>query len=379
MKTAHKIQSEALIASSPAPSRQVLYVGSNGEPVCQAMQGAYGKKMMDTSFKAYCWLQAKVNAIKKAEKQRKAAPELPSAIICELHLTDGNAFRLFTELNSFEALRNIPFIVLGKSFTEADKKRALKMGIDDFYPITASAKDIMSRIDFLNKYKQKLSDLKKEKVKEEKIQLPRYKRIFDLVVASSLLLVLSPFMLITAILVKLESRGPILYISKRAGIGYQIFDFYKFRSMRVGADSELSAFIHLNEYETPEGTSNESPSPFVKLKNDPRVTRLGKFLRMTSIDELPQLFNVIKGDMSIVGNRPLPLYEAQQLTTDQWSRRFLAPAGITGLWQVTRKGGEFQSVEERKNLDVAYVEQASLWMDLKIIIKTLPALYQQES
>ena len=118
---------------------------------------------------------------------------------------------------------------------------------------------------------------------------------------------------------------------------------------------------------------------FVKLDNDPRITFFGKFLRNPVWDELPQLYNVLKGDMSIVGNRPLPLYEAEQLTTDLWARRFLAPAGITGFWQVTRRGRANMSEQERKRLDVAYAIIASFWNDIKIMFQTVPALFQRKS
>jgi len=123
----------------------------------------------------------------------------------------------------------------------------------------------------------------------------------------------------------------------------------------------------------------------VKISNDPRVTRVGKFIRNTSIDELPQLINVIKGDMSIVGNRPLPVYEAELLTEDILSKRFLAPAGITGLWQVELRGkGGIMSEAERMNLDNEYAEHFignnySFWFDMKLILRTIPALLQKES
>ena len=116
---------------------------------------------------------------------------------------------------------------------------------------------------------------------------------------------------------------------------------------------------------------------FCKIKNDPRVTRLGQFLRDTSLDELPQLFNVLKGDMSLVGNRPLPLYEAEKLTKDQIAWRFLAPAGITGLWQVTKRGKDNMSEEERIQLDMEYAMKNSFLYDLKILFSTIPALLQK--
>jgi lipopolysaccharide/colanic/teichoic acid biosynthesis glycosyltransferase len=213
------------------------------------------------------------------------------------------------------------------------------------------------------------------------------------------------------ILLKLESKGPIFYISKRVGMGYKIFDFYKFRSMYVDADQRLKELEHLNQYAEEELPTEETEKnnstitsdtvliaddatiseseflklqkekqekPFVKIKNDPRITKVGRFIRKTSLDELPQLFNVLKGDMSIVGNRPIPLYEAEMLTSDRWAERFLAPAGITGLWQVTKRGKSDMSNEERKELDNIYARNFSFSYDLKIILKTFKALLQTE-
>jgi lipopolysaccharide/colanic/teichoic acid biosynthesis glycosyltransferase len=120
-------------------------------------------------------------------------------------------------------------------------------------------------------------------------------------------------------------------------------------------------------------------SAFIKIKDDPRVTKIGKFIRNTSIDELPQLWNVLKGDMSLVGNRPLPLYEAEKITTDKYALRFLGPAGITGLWQVEKRGRGAMSEDERLSLDNDYVKNFSVWFDLKILLRTIPALFQSEN
>ena len=124
---------------------------------------------------------------------------------------------------------------------------------------------------------------------------------------------------------------------------------------------------------------SKNNAAFFKLKDDPRITRVGKFLRNTSIDELPQLWNVLIGDMSIVGNRPLPLYEAEKLTTDKYVLRFMAPAGITGLWQVEKRGKGEMSADERLMLDNTYAQNHSFSKDIVLILKTIPALFQKES
>ena len=241
------------------------------------------------------------------------------------------------------------------------------------------------------------------------------KRLFDIAFASLVLLLVSPLMLIIALLIKLESRGPVFYISERVGTGYDIFKFYKFRSMRMNAEEERSKLSELNLYlinklhqQTGEDEScpecsrlgkNCSPllyidgteicenwylelkrrknrnTAFFKVKDDPRVTRFGRLIRRFNLDELPQLINVIKGDMSVVGNRPLPLYEAEKLTTDQWSYRFLAPAGITGMWQI--HPDRFKSEETRINLDNQYAMIASPRKDLEIILKSFPTFFRK--
>lgn len=248
--------------------------------------------------------------------------------------------------------------------------------------------------------------------------IPVGKRLFDIVFSGLALLFLLPFFAIIAILIKRDSRGPVFYISKRVGRGFEVFDFYKFRTMDPDADKKLKEMGHLNQYAAKEedrevkvgemcaecasegvqcafplytdsgviceklfhAKQADAGEKFNKFTNDPRVTKLGNFLRNTSIDELPQLFNVLKGDMSIVGNRPLPLYEAEKLTTNDISKRFMAPAGITGLWQVTKRGkGGDMSPEERMQLDNDYAERFNLWFDFQIILKTIPALFQKEN
>jgi lipopolysaccharide/colanic/teichoic acid biosynthesis glycosyltransferase len=244
-----------------------------------------------------------------------------------------------------------------------------------------------------------------------------WKRLFDITVAATLLLLLSPLFLLISILIKLESKGPAFYYASRVGTGYRIFKFWKFRSMRQDADLLLPGIKNLNQYQGSQDqpvhamractsctsleachhklvnqkgeficenqyqqlTKNQAGPAFIKLANDPRITKVGLFIRKTSMDELPQLFNVLRGDMSIVGNRPLPLYEAEKLTTDDFANRFNAPAGITGLWQVTKRGKSDMSELERINLDIDYARRLSFKGDLKILLKTFPAMYQKEN
>ncbi|MCG8372658.1 MAG: sugar transferase [Balneolales bacterium] len=239
------------------------------------------------------------------------------------------------------------------------------------------------------------------------------KRILDILISITALLILSPVLVAVIIAMKIESRGPVFYISKRVGQHYNIFNLYKFRTMFVNADQKLDGLKHLNQYSNEVDTSMDSchdckigvpcstylfhdgeqicenlyirrkarqkEEAFVKIVNDPRITKVGRFLRNTSIDEIPQLINVLKGDMSVVGNRPLPLYEAEQLTRDEASLRFEAPAGLTGLWQVTQRGKREITPRERIQLDNEYAAHYSVFFDIKIILMTIPALFQSEN
>jgi len=290
-------------------------------------------------------------------------------------------------LKSLAKAQAIPLIVYSNKYDQQCRDRALKNGVDDYFygSITAA---YLKRLEFIHKlknYKNARGNMpytKQAMDEAPKIKLWALKRTFDILVSGTALFFLSPIMLLVALAIKLESKGPVFYISKRAGSGYKIFNFYKFRSMRVGADAELAKLAHLNQYGE-QSAENGKPaengsSVFFKLKNDPRVSKLGQFLRDTSLDELPQLINVLKGDMSLVGNRPLPLYEAEKLTKDQIAWRFLAPAGITGLWQVTKRGKDNMSEEERIQLDMEYAMNNSFLYDMKIFIGTFPALIQKQ-
>lgn len=343
--------------------------------------GKYGRQAADElAYHNYKYLRAETvaDAMFFLERTSIYPQELPVAIICDPQLQDGSAFDLHKRLQENHFLSLVPFIIVSDKNDETLKLKARDKGIDDFYTLPVSPDDLHARITFLKQFKKEKRkyQFSIEAVFENRISL--LKRFVDILIAVTALLLLSPLLLLVALIIKLESKGPVIFVSKRVGTGYHIFDLYKFRSMRQGADVELQNLIHLNQY-VDQSNNKAGDMKFFKLENDPRVTTFGRFLRATSIDEIPQLINVIKGDMSIVGNRPLPLYEAEQLTKDVWAKRFLAPAGLTGLWQVSRRGSEEMSVSERVILDNTYSENHSLWLDLKIILKTFPALVSKIS
>ncbi|MEQ8336350.1 MAG: sugar transferase [Cyclobacteriaceae bacterium] len=302
--------------------------------------------------------------------------EVPEAILIDdVHLAKLNA-EGFAAKRKKSKLKNTVLIVFSKIQNDLIRHAAYSIEADDYCYGEIQISEILKKINFLKRLKLIGVERKDVEFNPRGNQRNYYqKRIFDIFFASFALLLSLPFFLIIGILIKLESRGPIFYVSKRAGFGFKIFDFYKFRTMRKNADKELDKLNHLNQYNN---TECDSPS-FFKVKDDPRVTSFGKILRNTSLDELPQLFNVLKGDMSIVGNKPLPLYEAQQLTNDDCAERFLACSGLTGLWQVLKRGSAEISNEERILLDKIYARKSSLLFDLKIIVMTFPALIQKES
>jgi exopolysaccharide biosynthesis polyprenyl glycosylphosphotransferase len=188
------------------------------------------------------------------------------------------------------------------------------------------------------------------------------KRLLDMALSSLLLLLLCPILLIIAALVKLDSPGPALFAQERVGLNKRRFRMYKLRTMGVNAE-KVQAELELR---------NEAQGPVFKIKDDPRITRFGKYLRKTSIDELPQLFNVLKGDMSLVGPRPLPLRDYEGFDQDWQRRRFSVRPGITCLWQIS--GRSSISFDQWMDLDMAYIDHWSFWLDMKILARTIPAV-----
>jgi exopolysaccharide biosynthesis polyprenyl glycosylphosphotransferase len=201
------------------------------------------------------------------------------------------------------------------------------------------------------------------------------KRIFDVVLSILGIVILSPVMLVVAIAVKLDSKGPIIYSQKRVGELGKLFTFYKFRSMYAEMSPGLGGAEADRMLEALRAGSNEASGPMFKMKNDPRVTKVGKFIRKTSLDELPQLFNVFIGNMSVVGPRPALPNEVEQYDAIA-RRRLLIKPGVTGLWQVS--GRSDASFSDYVQLDVYYLEHWSLWLDLKLIFLTFKAVFTRK-
>jgi lipopolysaccharide/colanic/teichoic acid biosynthesis glycosyltransferase len=330
--------------------------------------------------------------------------------------------------------RNVYIILMTDTMNQENREVYMKCGINDTIHQEASVTELNKKIQFISERENILFDDEAPKYGILKFKIPIWKRMFDIIFSSIAIIILSPVFILTAIAIKLESKGPILFKSKRVGTNYTIFDFLKFRSMYTDAEQRLSElskdrnqYAETNDKEESKATitaplgdqaemsmmdmglesgmmigdeeimlvgddfvvaesdfakkkEEEINNAFVKIENDPRVTKVGRFIRKYSIDELPQLFNILKGDMSIVGNRPLPLYEAEKLTADSSIDRFMAPAGLTGLWQVEERGkGGNMSAEERKQLDITYGQTYSFILDMKIIFRTLTAFIQKEN
>jgi lipopolysaccharide/colanic/teichoic acid biosynthesis glycosyltransferase len=328
------------------------------------------------------------------------------------------------DVQSIQMLRNnfpeLYILLVTTDLSLNHRLQYIQAGVNDTVAPGTKQESFERFFKFIHRYETRHQSEKQADVNRmTPFKLPAIKRAFDLIISFFALLFLSPLLLLVALAIRLESKGPIFYKSKRVGSNYHIFDFWKFRSMYVDADKRLKEMEQFNQYAT--GVPNmdqqvaieddldslsidlsdpsilvdddyifneedfisqqreKTDNAFVKIEKDPRVTKVGQFIRKYSIDELPQLINILKGDMSIVGNRPLPLYEAELLTKDNSVERFIAPAGLTGLWQVQKRGDAGKlSAEERKQLDIYYAQHYSLWLDIKIIFRTFTAFIQKE-
>ena len=368
-----------------------------------------------------------------------------AASICTPHIPNEHFILFFEKSVRTEDVTAITYIrkhcpdvyiiLLTNSLDNEERTIYQKCGINDTISNEASITDLNKKVQFISARENILFNDQDAKYKILKFKIPMWKRLFDIVVSGLAIIFLLPVFIITAIAIKLESKGPVIFKSKRVGTNYTVFDFLKFRSMYVDAEQRLkevskghNQYAETTEDDKDSKTVITSPlgdeaeqamfdmgmesemlisdeeimlvgddfvvaesdfnkqkeeeinNAFVKVENDPRITKVGRFIRKYSIDELPQLFNILKGDMSIVGNRPLPLYEAEKLTVDSSIDRFMAPAGLTGLWQVEERGkGGNMSAEERKQLDILYGQAYNFALDMKIIFRTLTAFIQKEN
>lgn len=354
----------------------LLYIGNNAIHICAKMVGyGYTGLTFNTLRKTGEWLKHRA----------MMGQQLPDAIVCDDYFGLQGIQKFMENLRSDNHLHRIPVILLAKNLDAAARKMAVLAKVDDIYDYHLNPADLGFRIDSLNKIKQLDGVISASPEAVAPPQKPKQslghmaqvlaKRAMDIAAALFGLIILSPLWVVVAILIKLDSKGPVFYISKRVGRNYKIFNFYKFRTMRVNADQMLKEVAHLNQYSSSAPADGKGPV-FVKIDNDPRVTKLGRFLRNTSIDELPQLFNILIGDMSLVGNRPLPMYEAKSLTKDGWAMRFMAPAGLTGLWQVSKRGKGDMTMEDRMALDMEYAYSNTFFGDIKLLMRTPMAMKQ---
>lgn len=201
-----------------------------------------------------------------------------------------------------------------------------------------------------------------EYIPEVRIPHAFWKRLIDIVGSGLALIILAPLMLMIALLIRLESPGPILFRQIRLGRYGKPFIMYKFRSMRCNAQELQPLIMHMNEKQ----------GGAFKIRQDPRMTRIGRFIRKYSLDELPQLFNVLKGDLSLVGPRAMAPYDVNRFDKVEYYTRFAVPQGCTGLWQVS--GRSNLTFDEWMRLDIYYVENISLGLDIKILLRTIPAI-----
>lgn len=366
------------------------------------------------------------------DSQMHIVSDISSAMRTLTPLRTGHAFILYEQRDPATDCRNIRFLrswlpacgillITEGGLHDKERRDYLASGVNSAVSGDVSREDFLRTLQFMADYTFTHKPVVASGSEVQLFRMPLWKRAFDIAASLGAIVVLSPLLLAVAVAIRLDSPGPVIYKSKRVGSNYRIFDFLKFRSMRTDADQRLKELNDLNQYASQTNEADaarmsfdeadmeqllaqagngmlfsddfaiaeeahlrkigtEQENAFVKIENDPRITRLGRFLRKYSIDELPQLVNILRGDMSVVGNRPLPLYEAERLTSDEYIERFMCPSGLTGLWQVEKRGHAGKlSPDERKQLDIRYAREMSPWLDLKIIFRTFTAFIQKEN
>jgi len=383
--------------------RLILYIGNNQEQL-ESLRASLHEEVEQSG--SYVDILNKHAHFKSVEEM---------IFFCEKHTMTTDQKGLSGLNNAFP---NAYLVLVTDSLTDKEKKAYLKLGIRDTITPDLNPDKVRDILAFYTQHHSRIKStlFEKKGTTITTFKLPVWKRLFDILFSSLVILVNFPLLIVVALGIMAESKGPVIYKSKRVGSNYTVFDFLKFRSMYINADKHLNDFSNQNQYQhaetqvekhdvtdetlfadedatlmvsddfvlTEEDFINlqrtKQSNAFVKLDKDPRITRIGRFIRKYSIDELPQLFNILIGDMSVVGNRPLPLYEAELLTSDEYIDRFMAPSGLTGLWQVEKRGGAGKlSADERKNLDIRYAKEFTFWMDLSILFRTITAFIQKEN
>ena len=328
----------------------------------------------------------------------------------------------FEQINLSQDIANIHYmrkkypglymVLVIDSLSKEEAPEYLKAGINNTIKYETNPESLQALSTFLKHRKdQKIQALQLKTQNLNAFRLPLWKRAFDIVFSGMALLCLSPLLILTALAIRLESKGPIIYKSKRVGSNYLIFDFLKFRSMYTDADKHLKDFNTLNQYQQEEEQeediwgeeqeteeiqkvdeeeillisddfviseedyihkkSKEKSNAFVKLENDPRITKIGRFIRKYSIDELPQLINILKGDMSLVGPRPERPFFVEKFREEipRYMVKHQVRPGLTGWAQVNGYRGD-TSIRKRIEYDLYYIENWSIGLDIKIIFLT---------
>jgi lipopolysaccharide/colanic/teichoic acid biosynthesis glycosyltransferase len=360
----------ATVAQLPARRKiEFFYIGKKSDKIDQLIRTFDSGYAADNTERARTMIKRLI----------EYSNPIPDVIIADGTLGESVLGFFHQFLGGQKELANVPFILDGSDLSpEAIAGFRKSRVCDDIISLNELSRNkILCKIDFWKRIKERISNVNDNAAAYAHaftVSSSAFsKRMFDIVISLVMMIALAPLFLLIILALKIESKGPVFYISKRAGRGYRIFTFYKFRTMVPAATDKIDELTHLNLY----NPLRKDGPVFIKIDNDPRVTKLGAFLRKCSLDELPQLFNVLRGDMSLVGNRPLPLYEAATLTTDEWAQRFMAPAGITGLWQIRKNTKMKMSAEERILLDIDYATKSNFFYDLWIMANTPSAVIQR--
>jgi lipopolysaccharide/colanic/teichoic acid biosynthesis glycosyltransferase/CheY-like chemotaxis protein len=358
----------------------ILVVDDDPE-MCQLLSTMLGKKdfQVETAYDGF-------------EGMEKVQTSEPDLVVLDIMMPEMDGWETCRRM---KAISDVPVLFLTVRSDVASVARGFDVGGDDYVCKPFRNQDLTTRIENLlnNNHTPPILDtlpITSTETISKPYVMPRHrpqsfyfflKRLLDILIGGALLILLSPLMLLIALLIKFDSPGPVIFKQERVGSkpkegdqgpssDFKTFPFYKFRTMRRDVSSDphrayLQAFI-LNDHKRMDEVQGNGAQTR-KLTEDTRVTRLGRFLRKSSIDELPQLWNVLRGDMSIVGPRPPIPYEVEMYKS--WHRkRLMAKPGLTGLWQVTaRSSADF---DEMVRMDIWYIEHQSLWLDLRILMKT---------